>query len=107
MMAWLFLAIAGVFEVVWAISLKFSNGFTRLVPSIITILGMIVSFYFLAVATKTLPIGTAYAAWTGIGAVGAIIIGTLFLDEPISLTRILFMVLILVGVLGLKFTSGH
>lgn len=106
-MAWLFLAIAGVFEVVWAIALKFSNGFTRLVPSIVTILGMIVSFYFLAVATKTLPIGTAYAAWTGIGAVGAIIIGTLFLDEPISLLRILFMVLILVGVLGLKFTSGH
>ncbi|MDR6554450.1 quaternary ammonium compound efflux SMR transporter SugE [Paenibacillus qinlingensis] len=106
-MAWLYLVIAGVFEVVWAISLKFSNGFTRLVPSIVTILGMIVSFYFLAVATKTLPIGTAYAAWTGIGAVGAIIIGTMFLDEPISLLRILFMVLILVGVLGLKFTSGH
>ncbi|MNR53339.1 Quaternary ammonium compound-resistance protein SugE [compost metagenome] len=92
---------------VWAIALKFSNGFTRLVPTIVTIFGMIVSFYFLAVATKTLPIGTAYAAWTGIGAVGAIIIGTLFLDEPISLLRILFMVLILVGVLGLKFTSGH
>lgn len=106
-MAWLYLVIAGVFEVVWAISLKFSNGFTRLVPSSVTIAGMIVSFYFLAVATKTLPIGTAYAAWTGIGAVGAIIIGTLFLDEPISLTRILFMILILVGVLGLKFTSGH
>jgi quaternary ammonium compound-resistance protein SugE len=106
-MAWLYLVIAGVFEVVWAISLKFSNGFTRLVPSSITIAGMIVSFYFLAVATKTLPIGTAYAAWTGIGAVGAIIIGTLFLDEPISLIRILFMIMILVGVLGLKFTSGH
>ncbi|MDQ0903347.1 multidrug efflux SMR transporter [Paenibacillus sp. V4I7] len=106
-MAWLYLVIAGVFEVVWAISLKFSNGFTRLVPSSVTIAGMIVSFYFLAVATKTLPIGTAYAAWTGIGAVGAIIIGTLFLDEPISLIRILFMILILVGVLGLKFTSGH
>ncbi|NOU90432.1 hypothetical protein GC102_32535 [Paenibacillus sp. LMG 31460] len=106
-MAWLYLVIAGVFEVLWAISLKFSNGFTRLVPSLVTIAGMIVSFYFLAVATKTLPIGTAYAAWTGIGAVGAIIIGTLFLDEPISLTRILFMILILVGVLGLKFTSGH
>ncbi|MEC0230363.1 quaternary ammonium compound efflux SMR transporter SugE [Paenibacillus alba] len=106
-MAWLYLVIAGVFEVVWAISLKFSNGFTRLVPSAITFAGMAVSFYFLAVATKTLPIGTAYAAWTGIGAVGAIIIGTLFLDEPISVTRILFMVLILVGVLGLKFTSGH
>jgi quaternary ammonium compound-resistance protein SugE len=106
-MAWLYLVIAGVFEVVWAISLKFSNGFTRLIPSIVTIAGMIVSFYFLAVATKTLPIGTAYAAWTGIGAVGAIIIGTLFLDEPISLIRILFMILILVGVLGLKFTSGH
>lgn len=106
-MAWLYLVIAGVFEVVWAISLKFSNGFTRLVPSSVTIAGMIVSFYFLALATKTLPIGTAYAAWTGIGAVGAIIIGTLFLDEPISLTRIMFMILILIGVLGLKFTSGH
>lgn len=106
-MAWLYLVIASVFEIVWAISLKFSNGFTRLVPSSVTIAGMIVSFYFLALATKTLPIGTAYAAWTGIGAVGAIIIGTLFLDEPISLTRILFMILILVGVLGLKFTSGH
>lgn len=106
-MAWLYLVIAGVFEVVWAISLKFSNGFTRLIPSSITIVGMIISFYFLAAATKTLPIGTAYAAWTGIGAVGAIIIGTLFLNEPISLLRILFMILILVGVLGLKFTSGH
>lgn len=106
-MAWLYLVIAGIFEVVWAISLKFSNGFTRLVPSVITIAGMIVSFYFLAIATKTLPIGTAYAAWTGIGAVGAIIVGTLFLNEPISLTRILFMILILAGVLGLKFTSGH
>ncbi|MDR6884760.1 quaternary ammonium compound efflux SMR transporter SugE [Bacillus sp. 3255] len=106
-MAWLYLVIAGVFEVVWAISLKFSNGFTRLVPSVITVTGMIISFYFLAVATKTLPIGTAYAAWTGIGAVGAIIVGTLFLNEPVSLTRILFMILILVGVLGLKFTSGH
>ncbi|SDO00099.1 quaternary ammonium compound-resistance protein SugE [Paenibacillus sp. yr247] len=106
-MGWLYLVIAGVFEVVWAISLKSSNGFTRLIPSSITIAGMVVSFYFLAVATKTLPIGTAYAAWTGIGAVGAIVIGTLFLDEPISLTRILFMILILVGVLGLKFTSGH
>ncbi|NOV02490.1 DMT family transporter [Paenibacillus planticolens] len=106
-MAWLYLVIAGVFEVVWAISLKFSNGFTRLIPSGVTIVGMIISFYFLAVATKTLPIGTAYAAWTGIGAVGAIIIGTLFLNEPVSLLRILFMILILVGVLGLKFTSGH
>lgn len=106
-MAWIFLVIAGVFEVVWAISLKFSQGFTRLVPSVVTVAGMLVSFYFLAVATKTLPIGTAYAAWTGIGAVGAIIIGTLFLNEPLSLLRIMFMVLILVGVLGLKFTSGH
>ncbi|MBD0381951.1 DMT family transporter [Paenibacillus sedimenti] len=106
-MAWLYLFIAGVFEVVWAIALKFSNGFTRLVPTSITIAGMIVSFYFLAIATKTLPIGTAYAAWTGIGAAGAIIVGTLFLGEPVSLVRILFMILILVGVLGLKFTSGH
>lgn len=106
-MAWLYLVIAGIFEVVWAISLKFSNGFTRIVPTIITLVGMAVSFYFLAVATKTLPIGTAYAAWTGIGAVGAIIVGIMFLHEPVSLLRVLFMILILVGVLGLKFTSGH
>ncbi len=106
-MAWIYLIIAGVFEVVWAIGLKYTYGFTRLVPSIITLVGMIISFYFLALATKTLPIGTAYAVWTGIGAVGAVLIGMVFLNEPHNIARVLFLMLIFVGLIGLKFTSGH
>ncbi|TBL78626.1 quaternary ammonium compound efflux SMR transporter SugE [Paenibacillus thalictri] len=106
-MAWVYVLIAGLFEVVWAISLKETNGFTRLVPSVITIVGMVISFYFLAIATKTLPIGTAYAAWTGIGAVGAVLVGILFLHEPSNWQRIMFLLFIVVGVVGLKFSSGH
>lgn len=105
-MAWVYLVIAGIFEVVWAIGLKYSHGFTRLVPSVVTVVGMIVSFYLLALATKTLPIGTAYAIWTGIGAVGAVIIGILFLGEPRSMLRLMFLGCILVGIIGLKFTSA-
>ncbi|GBF35599.1 ammonium compound-resistance protein SugE [Desulfocucumis palustris] len=82
-MAWLYLFIAALFEVIWAISLKETNGFTRITPSILTISGMTLSFYFLANATKTLPIGTAYAVWTGIGAVGVAILGIIFLGEPV------------------------
>jgi quaternary ammonium compound-resistance protein SugE len=105
--AWIYLVIAGIFEVVWAVALKYTMGFTRLVPSIITVFGAIASFYFLSMATKTLPIGTAYAVWTGIGAVGAVIIGMLFLNEPINASRMIFLLLILVGLVGLKLTSGH
>ena len=79
-MEWIYLLIAGMFEIVWAIALKYSNGFTVLRPSIITIVAMMISFYFLSLATKTLPIGTAYAVWTGIGAVGAIIVGIILLN---------------------------
>ncbi|SFA54166.1 quaternary ammonium compound-resistance protein SugE [Parageobacillus thermantarcticus] len=106
-MAWVYLVIAGIFEVVWAIALKYAMGFTRLVPSVITIGGMIASFYFLSIATKVLPIGTAYAVWTGIGAMGAVIIGMLFLNEPVNVPRIVFLLFILVGIIGLKFTSGQ
>lgn len=106
-MAWIYLMIAGVFEVVWAIALKYTHGFTRLMPSIVTVIGMIFSFYFLSIATKTLPIGTAYAIWTGIGATGAVIIGMMFLNEPVSALRVLFLVLIVTGMVGLKFTSGQ
>lgn len=106
-MAWVYLVIAGIFEVVWAIALKYTMGFTRLVPSVITIGGMIASFYFLSIATKVLPIGTAYAVWTGIGAMGAGIIGMLFLNEPVNVPRIVFLLFILVGIIGLKFTSGQ
>ncbi|MBA2871954.1 quaternary ammonium compound-resistance protein SugE [Anoxybacillus calidus] len=106
-MAWLYLMIAGIFETVWAIALKYTMGFTRLVPSVITIAGMIISFYFLSLATKVLPIGTAYAVWTGIGAVGAVIIGMVFLNEPVNAWRIIFLLFILVGLIGLKLTSGQ
>ncbi|HZG57837.1 quaternary ammonium compound efflux SMR transporter SugE [Paenibacillus sp.] len=106
-MAWVYLLAAGVFEVVWAISLKASNGFTRLGPSIVTLAFMAVSFYLLALATKTLPIGTAYAVWTGIGAVGAVVVGIVFLQEPAGALRLLFVALIVIGLVGLKLTSGH
>lgn len=103
-MAWLYLAIAGVFEIFWAIGLKFTHGFTKLLPSIVTVAGMIVSFYFLSQATKTLPIGTAYAIWTGIGVLGTTILGIILFNEPANLLRIGFLGLIFVGILGLKFT---
>ncbi|SFB13262.1 MULTISPECIES: quaternary ammonium compound efflux SMR transporter SugE [unclassified Bacillus (in: firmicutes)] len=106
-MAWVYLLIAGIFEVVWAIGLKYSNGFSKLYPSVITVVGMAISFYFLALATKTLPIGTAYAIWTGIGAVGAVILGMILFNEPKDLMRIMFVTFILVGIIGLKFTAGN
>ncbi|WP_309122325.1 quaternary ammonium compound efflux SMR transporter SugE [Paenibacillus sp.] len=106
-MAWIYLLAAGVFEVVWAIALKASHGFTRLYPSLVTLVFMALSFYLLALATKTLPIGTAYAVWTGIGALGAAVIGMVALHEPVSALRLLFLALVLVGLVGLKVTSGH
>ncbi|OQM45275.1 hypothetical protein B6A27_13435 [Anoxybacillus sp. UARK-01] len=106
-MAWVYLIIAGLFEIVWAIALKYTFGFTRMVPSIITIVGMLVSFYFLSLGIKILPIGTAYAVWTGIGAAGTVIAGILFFNEPITMLRVVFLLLLLVGLIGLKFTSGH
>ncbi|MGC4017943.1 MAG: quaternary ammonium compound efflux SMR transporter SugE [Muricomes sp.] len=105
-MPWVYLTIAGIFEVVWAIGLKYSHGFTKLIPSIVTIVGMIISFYLLALATKTLPIGTAYAVWTGIGALGTVILGIVFFHEPLTLLRVLFLFMILIGILGLKITSA-
>ncbi|RDI47928.1 quaternary ammonium compound efflux SMR transporter SugE [Falsibacillus pallidus] len=105
-MAWIYLVIAGVFEVVWSIGLKYSHGFTKLYPSLATIAGMIISFYFLAAAAKVLPIGTAYAIWTGIGAAGAVIMGIILFGEPKSLIRFIFLLFIVIGIIGLKFTSG-
>lgn len=104
-MAWIYLIIAGVFEVVWATGLKYSHGFTKLYPSLITLGGMIISFYLLSLATKSLPIGTAYAIWTGIGALGAVIMGIFLFNEPANILRIVFLCLILAGILGLKLTS--
>ena len=105
-MAWINLFIAGIFEIVWAISLKYAHGFTRLTPSVITIAGMLASFYFLAQATKTLPIGTAYAVWTGIGAAGTLILGIILFQEPVTTVRLLCISLILIGIIGLKVTAA-
>ena len=97
--------IAGIFEIVWAIALKYSNGFKNLIPSIITIVGMIISFGFLSISLKNLSVGTAYAIWTGIGAIGTVIMGAILFKDIISPIKILFLVMIIGGIIGLKFTS--
>lgn len=104
-MNWIYLAIAGVLEIAWAIGLKYTEGWTRLVPSLITAVLMIASFYFLSLAVRTLPIGTAYAVWTGIGTVGAAILGMVLLHEPRDVVRVLCIGLIVAGIAGLKATS--
>ena len=106
-MAWLYLIIAGLLEVQWAVTMKYTEGFTKLWPSVFCVLGMVASVYFLALAQKTLPLGTSYAIWTGIGAVGAAICGMILFNEPRDVARILCILLIVAGILGLKFTSGH
>ncbi|MEJ9228502.1 quaternary ammonium compound efflux SMR transporter SugE [Peribacillus butanolivorans] len=106
-MAWLYLVIAGLFEVIWATSLKCTEGFTKLIPSIITIVGMVISFYFLSTAIKTLPMGTAYAIWTGIGAIGAVLVGIIVFNEPKDAMRLVFVGCILIGIIGLKVTSSE
>lgn len=104
-MPWIYLLTAAVFEVVWAIGLKYTEGFKRLVPSAITLGAMYASFYFLALAVKTLPIGTAYAVWTGIGATGTAILGMVFFNESRELLRIASIALIILGVIGLKLST--
>jgi quaternary ammonium compound-resistance protein SugE len=106
-MAWVLLIIAGLLEIAWAVGLKFTEGFTRLVPSLLTGAALVVSIALLGFATKTIPIGTAYAVWVGIGALGASILGMLLFAEPASAPRILFLALLLVSIVGLKLSSGH
>lgn len=106
-MNWIYLIIAGILEIGWAIGLKYTEGWSKLYPSLATIVLMIASFQFLSMALKTLPIGTAYAIWTGIGAVGTAIIGMIFFDEPRDLLRILCILLIVAGIAGLKLTSAQ
>lgn len=105
-MAWIILLIAALLEVGWAIGLKYTEGFTKLGPSIPTILAMIVSMALLSNAAKTLPIGTAYGVWVGIGAAGAAVLGMILFDEPATAARILFLMMLLGAVVGLKLTSG-
>ncbi len=104
-MAWLYLLIAGGLEVFWSTCMKLSEGFTKLWPSVWTVVGMVVSFFFLSQATKTLPMGTAYGVWTGIGALGAVIVGILAFPEPVNAPRLIFVGLLLVGIVGLKLTA--
>ena len=105
-MAWIYLLLAGLFEVVWAIGLKYTDGFSRLWPSVGTLAAMAVSLVLLAMAVKTLPIGTAYATWTGIGALGAVALGIVLFGDPATLPRLLCVALILAGIVGLKLTAG-
>lgn len=106
-MAWIYLVLAGLLEVIWAFSMKQSVGFTRLVPSIVTLVCMIASFGLLAVAMRSLPLGTAYTIWTGIGAVGAFIVGVTVLGESLTLMRVLAAVFIVVGILLMRLSSAH
>jgi quaternary ammonium compound-resistance protein SugE len=101
-MAWTFLIVAGLLEIVWAIGLKFTAGFTRLWPSVGTLLAMLASFYLLSRALQTLPVGTGYAVWTGIGAAGTAVIGMLLLGEPATVLRFVSLLLIVAGIAGLK-----
>lgn len=105
-MAWTHLIIAGALEIFWAISLKYTDGFSKLGPSVLTIFGMIASFYFLAQALKTIPVGTGYAIWTGIGAAGTAILGIILFSEPTSWPRLLCIGIIVTGIIGLKLTSS-
>lgn len=104
-MAWLILIVAGVFEVIWAYSMKLSEGFTRLGPSIITIIFMILSIILLSISMRSLPLGTAYTVWTGIGAIGSFLLGILFLHEPMGAMRMLAAVLIVSGLVLMKLST--
>lgn len=104
-MNWVFLVIAGIFEVVWATAMKYSHGFTNLMPSIVTIAGMLISFFLLAHATKTLPLSIAYPVWTGIGAVGTVIAGIVLFGDKISPITWGFVILLLVSIVGIKMSS--
>ncbi|MFJ8024339.1 quaternary ammonium compound efflux SMR transporter SugE [Streptomyces sp. NPDC096311] len=106
-MAWILLLVAGLLEVGWSVGMKYTDGFTRLVPSVLTGAGIIASMVLLSYAARSLPIGTAYGVWVGIGAAGAAVLGMLVLGEPATAARIFFVCLLLVAVVGLKVTSGH
>ncbi|MGJ0298010.1 quaternary ammonium compound efflux SMR transporter SugE [Aliarcobacter cryaerophilus] len=105
-MSWTILFLAGIFEIFWAVGLKYSDGFTKLIPTIFTIVTMIISFYLLSLALKNLPIGTAYAVWVGIGTVGTVIAGIMLFGESMTLIRVISILFILIGIVGLKFTTN-
>lgn len=104
-MAWIVLVIAGLFEVGWAIGLKYTEGFTRLWPTVGTVLAMVISLGMLGIAMKSLPVGTAYAVWVGVGAVGTVALGIVLLGEPVNAARLISVALILAGIIGLKLAT--
>ena len=106
-MAWIYLLFAGLLEIVWAVSMKQSEGFTRLTPTVVTIIGMIASFWLLAVAMRSLPVGTAYTIWTGIGAMGVAVLGIYLFNDSASPARLACVGLIVAGVIGLKLVSPN
>jgi quaternary ammonium compound-resistance protein SugE len=104
--AWIMLAVAGLLEIGWAIGLKYTDGFTRLGPTVATVAAMVVSMLLLGLAVRTLPVGTAYAVWTGIGTVGTVLLGILLLGEPADALRLLFIAMIVAGIVGLKMVTS-
>lgn len=104
-MAWVILVIAGLFEVGWAIGLKYTEGFTRLWPTVGTVSAMIISLWLLGIAMKSLPVGTAYAVWVGVGAVGTVLLGIVLLGEPANSGRLISVALIVTGIVGLKLAT--
>jgi quaternary ammonium compound-resistance protein SugE len=104
-MAWVYLTIAGLFEIGWAIGLKYSDGFSKAMPSLLTILAMGISIWMLALAMRTIPVGTAYAVWTGIGAIGVAVLGMVLFGESREMLRIICLFLIIAGIIGLKLAS--
>jgi quaternary ammonium compound-resistance protein SugE len=105
-MAWIMLALAGLLEIGWAIGLKYTDGFTRLGPTVATVAAMVASLALLGLAVRTLPVGTAYAVWTGIGTVGTVLLGILLFGEPAEALRLLFMAMIVAGIVGLKMVTS-
>lgn len=104
-MSWLTLIVAGLLETAWAVGLKYTDGFTKLWPSVLTVLGIIVSMFLLSLAARDLPIGTAYSVWVGIGAAGAVVLGVMLLGEPMNAARLFFLALLVVAIVGLKATA--
>lgn len=104
-MDWIILVLAGLFETGWAIGLKYTDGFTRLWPTVWTGIAMVISLWLLGIALKTLPVGTAYSVWVGVGAVGTVILGIALLEEPASAARLISVALIILGIIGLKFAT--
>jgi len=104
-MSWAILVVAGLFEVGWALGLKYTEGFTRLWPTVLTAAAMLVSLWLLGIAMNTLPVGTAYTIWVGIGAVGTVLLGILLLGEPVSAVRLISVALIIAGIVGVKLTT--